>query len=149
MHQAIPFRTRLPAPISSYQPPTEHNPSTPIDARKLATENAVIVFGQRGCCMCHVVKRLLQGLGVNPAVHEVNEEDESELIRQLKSKRMVDLNQKSGTEYYNDDEQSITTLSLPAVFVGGSLFGGLDRLMSTHIAGELVPVLKRAGALWL
>ncbi|KAK1677119.1 hypothetical protein QYE76_037967 [Lolium multiflorum] len=36
-----------------------------------------------------------------------------------------------------------------AVFIEGKLVGGLDRLMAKHIAGELVPVLKQAGALWL
>jgi hypothetical protein len=29
------------------------------------------------------------------------------------------------------------------------LFGGLDKLMAAHISGELVPILKEAGALWL
>jgi hypothetical protein len=29
------------------------------------------------------------------------------------------------------------------------LFGGLERVMATHITGELVPILKDAGALWL
>ncbi|GLT68084.1 hypothetical protein SLA2020_403440 [Shorea laevis] len=42
----------------------------------LVSENAVIVFGRRGCCMSHVVNRLLLGLGVNPAVYEVDEEDD-------------------------------------------------------------------------
>jgi glutaredoxin 3 len=37
----------------------------------------------------------------------------------------------------------------PVVFVGGKLFGGLERVMATHITGELVPILKDAGALWL
>jgi hypothetical protein len=37
--------------------------------------------------------------------------------------------------------------AFPAVFIGGRLVGGLDRLMAMHIAGELVPVLKQAGAL--
>ncbi|XBI27597.1 hypothetical protein VPH35_052059 [Triticum aestivum] len=40
-------------------------------------------------------------------------------------------------------------ITLPAVFVGGRLLGGLDRLMAVHISGELVPILKDAGALWL
>jgi glutaredoxin-related protein len=35
------------------------------------------------------------------------------------------------------------------VFIGGNLFGGLDRIMATHISGELVPILKQARALWL
>uniref|UniRef100_A0A0E0JG78 Uncharacterized protein n=1 Tax=Oryza punctata TaxID=4537 RepID=A0A0E0JG78_ORYPU len=36
-----------------------------------------------------------------------------------------------------------------ALWGGGRLVGGLDRLMAMHMAGELVPVLKQAGALWL
>ena len=40
-------------------------------------------------------------------------------------------------------------VALPAVFVGGRLLGELDRLMAVHISGELVPILKDAGALWL
>ncbi|XWS12591.1 hypothetical protein CRYUN_Cryun37aG0103200 [Craigia yunnanensis] len=99
---------------------------------KLAVENAVIVFGRRGCCMCHVVKMLLLGLGVNPAVCEVDEEKEKAVLNEL-----------SGINGERDGIQ------FPAIFVGGKLFGGLDRVMSTHISGELVPILKDAGALWL
>jgi glutaredoxin 3 len=40
-------------------------------------------------------------------------------------------------------------VQFPVVFVGGKLFGGLERVMATHITGELVPILKDAGALWL
>ncbi|KAL4333970.1 hypothetical protein GQ457_07G029300 [Hibiscus cannabinus] len=83
---------------------------------KLVVENAVIVFGRRGCCMCHVVNRLLLGLGVNPAVCEVDQEKEEAVLNEL----------------------SIVNgggIQFPAVFVGGKLFGGLDRVMSTHITG--------------
>ncbi|CAI0445157.1 unnamed protein product [Linum tenue] len=75
--------------------------------------------------MCHVVKRLLLGLGVNPTVFEVDEPELSSLV---------------------DDGGEV---QFPAVFVGGKLFGGLERVMATHISGELVPILKDAGALWL
>ncbi|XP_022777333.1 glutaredoxin-C9 [Durio zibethinus] len=95
-------------------------------------ENAVVVFGRRGCCMCHVVKKLLLGLGVNPVVFEVDEEKEEAVLNEL--------------SVINGDGGGI---QFPAVFVGGKLFGGLDRVMSTHISGELVPILKDAGALWL
>ncbi|MBA0748569.1 hypothetical protein Gogos_005378 [Gossypium gossypioides] len=44
--------------------------------KKLAIENSVLVFTRCGCCMCHVMKRLLLGLGVNLAVCEVEEEKE-------------------------------------------------------------------------
>lgn len=81
--------------------------------------------------MCLVVKRLLHGLGVNPAVLEIDEEREEEV--------MSELEKISGRE----------TIELPAVYIGGRLFGGLDRVMGTHISGELVPILKEVGALWL
>ncbi|CAH2034188.1 unnamed protein product [Thlaspi arvense] len=102
--------------------------------RTVVEENAVIVIGRRGCCMCHVVKRLLLGLGVNPAVLEIDEEKEEEVLSEL---------EKIGVEGGRE------TVELPAVYVGGRLFGGLDRVMATHISGELVPILKEVGALWL
>lgn len=79
------------------------------------------------------MKRLLLGLGVNPAMHEVEEKDEVAVIRELEA--IVGSNENS--------------MQFPAVFIGGKLFGGLDRLMATHISGELVPILKEARALWL
>ncbi|XP_028807870.1 glutaredoxin-C9 [Neltuma alba] len=101
--------------------------------KNMVSENAVIVFARRGCCMGHVVKRLLLGLGVNPAVYEIDEEDEVGVVTEL--------------EAIGDRKQG--KLQFPAVFIGGKLFGGLDRLMATHISGELIPILKDAGALWL
>ncbi|OIV99191.1 hypothetical protein TanjilG_19687 [Lupinus angustifolius] len=98
----------------------------------MVSENAVIVFARRGCCMSHVVKSLLHGLGVNPAVHEVEENDEVSVVRELE----IIANDKGKVQF-------------PVMFVDGKLFGGLDRLMATHISGELVPILKDAGALWL
>ncbi|KAJ1391855.1 Thioredoxin-like superfamily [Sesbania bispinosa] len=99
----------------------------------MVSENAIIVFGRRGCCMSHVVKRLLLGLGVNPAVYEVEEKDEVDVTRELETI----IGEKQGK------------VQFPTVFIGGKLFGGLDRIMATHISGELVPILKEAGALWL
>ncbi|KAL6990383.1 Glutaredoxin-C9 [Sarracenia purpurea var. burkii] len=107
------------------------------DLKNMVSENAVIVFGRRGCCMSHVVKRLLQGLGVNPAVHEVEEDDESVVVSELE------------TIAGCGGEEADGRLQFPTVFIGGKLFGGLDRIMATHITGELIPILKQAGALWL
>jgi glutaredoxin-like protein len=100
------------------------------EVERAVSESPVVVVGRRACCLSHVVKRLLQGLGVNPAVHEVA--DEAALARFV-------LPAGGGEE----------AAALPAVFVGGKLLGGLDRLMAVHISGELVPILKKAGALWL
>jgi glutaredoxin 3 len=38
---------------------------------------------------------------------------------------------------------------VPAVFIGGKLVGSTDRVMSLHLGGKLVPMLKAAGAMWL
>ncbi|KAG7988230.1 hypothetical protein I3843_03G176700 [Carya illinoinensis] len=103
------------------------------DMLSMVSESAVIVFARRGCCMGHVVRRLLLGLGVNPAVYEVDEKDEAAVVKELELIR----NGKDGK------------VQFPAVFIGGSLFGGLDRVMATHISGDLIPILKDAGALWL
>ncbi|GJT69573.1 glutaredoxin-C9-like protein [Tanacetum coccineum] len=86
---------------------------------KLVTENAVMVFGQRGFCMCHVVRHLLLGLGVNPTISVVDEGDMAEL-RRMFGEEMVEL---------------------PVVYIGGKLFGGMERLivmtysMNTKITG--------------
>ncbi|XP_014493419.1 glutaredoxin-C9 [Vigna radiata var. radiata] len=147
MQQAIPYRSWQ--PLISSSPTTTHftssinntNNTSSITPSFVSTkmvpnmvlENAVIVFARRGCCMSHVVQRLLLGLGVNPAMHEVEEKDEVGVIRELEA--IV-----GGKE---------NNMQLPAVFIGGKLFGGLERLMATHISGELVPILKEARALWL
>ncbi|XP_027343775.1 glutaredoxin-C9-like [Abrus precatorius] len=152
MHQAIPFRSWRPLhnPATHFTPlplithsntchrynnDNNNNDSAKDMVVNMVSENAVIVIGRRGCCMSHVVKRLLLGLGVNPAVHEVEEEDEASVAREL--------------EEAIDDDGEEKRVQFPAVFIGGKLFGGLDRLMATHISGELVPLLKEAGALWL
>ncbi|CAN6883304.1 hypothetical protein Bca4012_069661 [Brassica carinata] len=97
----------------------------------LVMENAVVVFARRGCCMGHVVKRLLLTHGVNPLVVEIGEEDNNDII-------ISDL----GKTVINKE-------NLPVMFIGGKLFGGLENLMAAHINGDLVPTLRQAGALWL
>ncbi|CAN1841395.1 GRXC9 [Linum perenne] len=81
--------------------------------------------------MTQVVKGLLLCLGVNPPVFEVDEDvDEVKVLKELQT-------------------TVGEIVQLPAVFVGGKLLGGLDKVMASHITGELVPILKQAGALWL
>ncbi|VFQ84100.1 unnamed protein product [Cuscuta campestris] len=137
---AIPNQTwPIAGPLTSTPPQMSgaSDPPSPQteDLRKTVAENAVIVFGRRGCCMIHVAKRLLHGLGANPAIYEADEGRESDLIKALED--IGDYDPKDGR------------LQFPAVFVGGRLFGGLDRVIGAHITGELTPVLKEAGALWL
>ncbi|CAM0874089.1 unnamed protein product [Alopecurus aequalis] len=99
---------------------------------KLASERAVVVFTSSRCSMCHSVTSLFSNLGVSAAVYELDKEQwgreiEKELVRRLGRGPPV----------------------VPAVFIGGNLVGGTNRVMALHLAGELVPMLKSAGALWL
>ncbi|KAI9125632.1 hypothetical protein K1719_003050 [Acacia pycnantha] len=102
---------------------------------RMASESAVVVFSRSGCCMCHAVKRLLCGMGVNARVYELDRHP-----------------------FGKDMEQALMTLlrssssaasALPVVFVGGNLVGAIDSVLASHINGSLVPLLKQAGALWL
>ncbi|KAK8914455.1 Monothiol glutaredoxin-S5 [Platanthera zijinensis] len=110
---------------------------------KAVTENPVVVVGRRGCCMVHVARRLLQGQGVNPTVYEVGDDADEEAV----AGEIGGEGNGGGAE--GGEGGVPATPQLPAVFIGGSLVGGLDRLMAVHISGELVPILRDAGALWL
>ncbi|XP_075482205.1 glutaredoxin-C1-like [Primulina tabacum] len=98
---------------------------------RMASENALVILSKSSCCMCHAVKRLFCGMGVNPMVYELDEDP-------------------TGKEL----EKALTRLlcggsAVPIVFIGGKLVGSMDRVLSSHINGTLVPLLKEAGALWL
>ncbi|GLT57169.1 hypothetical protein SLA2020_301570 [Shorea laevis] len=99
--------------------------------QRLASENAVVIFSISTCCMCHAVKRLFCGMGVNPTVHELDLDPRGKDME----KPLMRLQGSSS--------------AVPVVFIGGKLVGGMDRVMASHINGTLVPLLKEAGALWL
>ncbi|XP_015953689.1 monothiol glutaredoxin-S9 [Arachis duranensis] len=168
MQQAIPYRSWRIDPHTTttttthFTTPPPHSESRDTNKKKkskmverIVLENAVIVFGRRGCCMSHVVKRLLLGLGVNPVVHEVEENDEEGVDGELQA-AVITANNKNNEDYSDEgyfrnssNNNNNNKVQFPAVFIGGKFFGGLDRIMATHISGELVPILKQAGALWL
>ncbi|XP_073147233.1 glutaredoxin-C9-like [Henckelia pumila] len=132
MQQALPYRDCFSSAAAaaggtrgSSDPPPEATVS------RLVSENAVVVFARKDCCMCHVVRLLLHGHGVNPTVFDVDGADEDDVVDELSRITGAD-----GTKF-------------PAVFVGGELLGGLEEVMGAHISGELVPRLREARALWL
>ncbi|CAH9130420.1 unnamed protein product [Cuscuta epithymum] len=107
------------------------------DYALLVAENAIMVFGRRGCCMCYVMKRLFLALGANPTIYDVDVEDEAAVTNQL-------------SRILNSTADPADQMpSFPAVFIGGRLFGDLDKVLAAHISGDLVPLLRKAGALWL
>lgn len=82
--------------------------------------------------MCHSVTSLLANLGVSVAVYELDKDSRGREMERELSRKLG-----RGTPV------------IPAVFIGGSLVGGTNRVMALHLSGELVPMLKNAGALWL
>ncbi|XP_060198579.1 glutaredoxin-C9-like [Lycium barbarum] len=90
-------------------------------------------------CMSRVVKCLLQCLGVNPVIYDIEEKDENMVVAEL------DYIGKTA----DGDRKDCRRLQFPVVFIGGELFGGLDRIMAAHISGEFNPVLKQSVTLWL
>ncbi|KAK1627720.1 hypothetical protein QYE76_002035 [Lolium multiflorum] len=98
---------------------------------KLASERAVVIFTLSSCCMCHTVARLFGDLGVNAVVHELDEDPRGKEMEKALLKMLG-----KGP-------------SVPVVFIGGKLVGGTNKVMSLHLGGELVPMLRNAGALWL
>ncbi|KAK8574421.1 hypothetical protein V6N13_034302 [Hibiscus sabdariffa] len=116
----------------TYVPTTRTTAGDPMERiERLASENAVVIFSVSSCCMCHAIKRLFCGMGVNLTVYELDEdprgEDMDKALRRLLG----------------------SSPAVPVVFIGGKLVGAMDRVMASHINGTLVPLLKQAGALWL
>ncbi|RWW73179.1 hypothetical protein BHE74_00018978 [Ensete ventricosum] len=85
---------------------------------RLASQRAAVVFSLSSCCMCYTIKRLFCDLGVNPAIHELDEDPNGK-----------------------DMEGALTKWlgcnpPVPAVFIGGCLVGPTDRVMSLHLRGK-------------
>ncbi|KAI3457805.1 hypothetical protein Pfo_014468 [Paulownia fortunei] len=118
---------------NSYNFPAKRSVATdPLERiERMASANAVVIFSMSTCCMCHAVKRLFCGMGVNPTVYEIDEDPRG---KELEKALMRLLGGAS---------------AVPVVFIGGKLVGAMDSVMASHISGTLVPLLKEAGALWL
>ncbi|KAI3418314.1 HSF_DOMAIN domain-containing protein [Psidium guajava] len=97
--------------------------------QRLISEHPVIIFSRPSCCMCHVMRKLLASVGVNPTVIEL-EEDEINAIP-----TPPDAAAGGGAN------------PPPAVFIGGSWVGGFESLVALHLSGHLVPKLAEVGVL--
>lgn len=84
--------------------------------------------------MSTVAKQFLISLGVAPTVVELDKQADGPAIRSF----LHQLAAGTGTDQ-----------PVPAVFIGGKFVGGVQTLMTNHLNGTLVPLLKEVGALWL
>ncbi|GMP91272.1 hypothetical protein CsSME_00042037 [Camellia sinensis var. sinensis] len=90
---------------------------------RLTSENGVVVFSKSTCCLCYAVNILFQELGVAPVVYEIDQDPEG-----------------------REMEKAIMRLGcnapVPAVFISGKLIGSTNEVMSLHLSGSLIPLLK-------
>ncbi|KAM0893997.1 hypothetical protein ACQ4PT_024738 [Festuca glaucescens] len=95
---------------------------------RLSAKEAVVIFAaSNGCPMSQAATALFSDLGVCPAVHKLDKDP-------------------CGREV----ERELACASrepIPAIFIGGKLVGSTNTIMSLHLSGKLVPLLKDAGAI--
>ncbi|KAM7276465.1 hypothetical protein ACFE04_018331 [Oxalis oulophora] len=96
----------------------------------MVADRPVVIFSRSTCCMSHSIKALLSGFGANPTIYELDEIPNGKQIEKSL--------QKLGCQP-----------SVPAVFIGEELIGGANQITTLHLENRLVPLLKRAGAIWV
>lgn len=96
-------------------------------AKEVASSAPVVVFSKTYCGYCQRVKRLLTQLGVSYKVVELDKEGDGDVVQSALA-----------------DWTGLRTV--PNVFIGGNHIGGCDSVTEKHQAGQLVPLLRSAGA---
>ncbi|KAL8224852.1 hypothetical protein R6Q57_017409 [Mikania cordata] len=90
----------------------------------LTSENEIVIFSKSTCCLCYAVTSLFQELGVKPLVHELDHDPDGWEIK----KALVN--------------QGCNPPPIPVVFIGGNLVGSINEVMSLHLWGALIPLLR-------
>ncbi|CAL5208936.1 unnamed protein product [Lathyrus oleraceus] len=90
---------------------------------RLTTEKGVVIFTKSSCCLCYAVNFLFQEIGVFPVIHEIDKDPEGKEME--KALKKLGLN-----------------APVPAVFIGGKLVGSTNEVMSLHLRGSLIPLLR-------
>lgn len=90
---------------------------------RMSLEKGVVIFSKSSCCMSYAVQVLFQDLGVHPTIHEIDKDPDCREIE----KALMRLG---------------CSTPVPAIFVGGKLVGSTNEVMSLHLSGSLVPLVK-------
>lgn len=97
---------------------------------RMVAERPVVIFSRSSCCMSHTIKTLISSFGANPTVYELDEIQNGQQIEKAL-------------------QQMGCKPTVPAVFIGQQLIGGPNQVMTLHVKNQLVPLLIRAGAIWI
>ncbi|CAN7062751.1 hypothetical protein Bca4012_095959 [Brassica carinata] len=90
---------------------------------RMSSEKGVVIFTKNSCCLCYAVQVLFRDLRVQPKIHEIDNDPDCREIE----KALVRLG---------------CANAVPAVFVSGKLVGSTNDVMSLHLSGSLVPLIK-------
>nr|CAB3500386.1 unnamed protein product [Digitaria exilis] len=96
---------------------------------KLVSQRAVVIFDMSSGDKCHAATDMFRNLGVSPTVVELDKDTRGKEME----KALVRLTGRNP--------------AVPVVFIGGRLVGSIDTVMSLHLRGTLVPMLRRIGAI--
>ncbi|CAD5118927.1 DgyrCDS7602 [Dimorphilus gyrociliatus] len=95
--------------------------------KKKVNAEPVVLFSKTTCSFCSLTKDLLNEIGVNYYVEEINENENCEKL-----------------------QEAFKTLTgertVPRIFIGGKCVGGNSDACSLHNQGKLVTLCKDAGA---
>ncbi|EOX94966.1 hypothetical protein QUC31_004780 [Theobroma cacao] len=97
---------------------------------RMVADRPVVIFSRSSCCMSHTIKTLISGFGANPTVYELDEIQNGQQVERAL-------------------QQMGCKPSVPAVFIGQQLIGGPNQVMTLQVKNQLVPLLIRAGAIWI
>ncbi|KAH0881804.1 hypothetical protein HID58_057900 [Brassica napus] len=90
---------------------------------RMSSERGVVIITKSSCCLCYAVQILFRDLRVQPTVHEIDTDPDCREIE----KALLRIG---------------CSTAVPAVFVGGKLVGSTNEVMSLHLSGSLVPLIK-------
>ncbi|KAF8089711.1 hypothetical protein Bca4012_081364 [Brassica carinata] len=90
---------------------------------RMSSEKGVVIFTKSSCCLCYAVQILFRDLRVQPTIHEIDNDPDCREIE----KALLRIG---------------CSTAVPAVFVGGKLVGSTNEVMSLHLSGSLVPLIK-------
>ncbi|XP_059647556.1 monothiol glutaredoxin-S2-like [Cornus florida] len=93
------------------------------------SQRPLVIFTKSSCCMSDSIITFFRNFGANPAIHELDQIPRGREMGQALSRLGYD--------------------QTPVVFIGGKLMGGVNEVTSHHLEGSLVPMLKRAGAIFV
>ncbi|KAE8676759.1 putative glutaredoxin-C14 [Hibiscus syriacus] len=96
---------------------------------RLASESRVVLFSNSSCCLCYTVKILFEDIGVTLTVHEIDQDPEGREIERA----LIRLG-------YN--------APVPMIFIGGKLLRSTNEVMSLHLSGGLIPLMRPYQALY-